>query len=420
MADVNRHMGPLSDEGTVAIIGGGPGGTSCAISLLQESARLGRKINVVIFEPKFFGAHYNQCIGVLSPPFVDLLKRWLDIELPSEIFLRKIIGYVLYSGRERVDLVKSDEKDFSWAVRRVELDRFLLDTAEQMGATVIKSRVTNLEFHPEDVVIYHESGCLSSDVLVGAFGLDSTLRSVLRKITSYRPPNYLEAVVTRLHPEELSFVDALEGRIHAFLPDIHEIEFAALVPKGNHISIVVAGKKANIKVLKRFLARPEVSSLIPFDYEITHVFKGAFPNGTGRGIFGDRYVIIGDSAGLVRPFKGKGINSAIITGHLAARTILHEGISRKAFVSFYEACRFLTQDLWYGRFVRTFVNFFSNHLDLEPILRAAKHDAVVREALYNSVSGEDTYRNIVRSCLKPGRILSILGGYFRQGADTSR
>lgn len=408
-----RHLGPLRDGGTVAIVGGGPGGTSCAISLLLGAARLGRQVKVIIFEPKTFGTHYNQCLGVLSPPLLELLENWYGITLPEGILQRRIEGYVLHSGGLDIELVEEKGKGVTWAARRVELDRFLLEKAQEFGAQVVKSRVTNLEFHPEDVVIYHEAGCLSADVMVGAFGLDSTLRSVLRKITRYRPPRYLGAVVTKLHPADLSFIEAFKGMIHVYLPQIREIEFAALVPKGNHVSIIVAGDKANIKVLKKFLLLPEVRMMLPFEYEVTHVFKGEFPNETGKGTYGDRYVLVGDSAGLIRPFKGKGVNSAVITGRICAETILGEGISRQAFDRFHEQCRFLTQDLWYGRFVRKFVIFSSNHLSLRPVLRAAQNDRVMRRALYNSVSGDDTYRSIVRSCLNPGTLASILAWYLR-------
>ena len=64
---------PLKDNSTVAIIGGGPGGASCAIKLLKECKRTGRKIRVVIFEGKDFDHHFNQCVGVLSPPFQSIL-----------------------------------------------------------------------------------------------------------------------------------------------------------------------------------------------------------------------------------------------------------------------------------------------------------------------------------------------------------
>ena len=413
MAEQINHMGPLRDGGTVAVIGGGPGGASCAISLLKKSEMEGREIKVVLFEPKFFGSHYNQCLGVLSPPIIDLLDEWFDIQLPPELFQRKITGYVLHSGEKEIVLTKGNDESASWAIRRVHLDKFLLDAAQQMGAEVVKSRVTNLEFHPEDMVVYHEGGCLSADVMVGAFGLDSTLRSVLRNSTPYHPPDYIEAVVTIIHPPDLSLIDVLDDKIHAYLPNMAEIEFAALVPKGNHISIVVAGKKVNIKVLKKFLGLPEVSSMLPFEYEVTNAFKGSFPNETGKGIYGDRYVLIGDSAGLVRPFKGKGINSAVITGHLAAQTILNDGISQQAFDLFYDKCRFLTQDLWYGRFVRTFVTFFSNHLSLIPFLDAAKGDEVMYNALYGAISGEDSYMNIVRSCFNGKTALAVVSSYLR-------
>lgn len=38
-----RDRGPLKDGGRVAIVGGGPGGTGCAIALMQRSRRMGRE-----------------------------------------------------------------------------------------------------------------------------------------------------------------------------------------------------------------------------------------------------------------------------------------------------------------------------------------------------------------------------------------
>ena len=34
--------------------------------------------------------------------------------------------------------------------------------------------------------------------------------------------------------------------------------------------------------------------------------RGCFPVKPAKHLFGDRYVTIGDAAGLIRPFKGKG------------------------------------------------------------------------------------------------------------------
>ncbi len=61
----------INDGDTVCIVGGGPGGSACAMTLLREARRLSREINVVLLEHKKFAEqrHYNQYIGVLSPPF---------------------------------------------------------------------------------------------------------------------------------------------------------------------------------------------------------------------------------------------------------------------------------------------------------------------------------------------------------------
>ena len=406
-------LGPLGDGGRVAIVGGGPGGTSCAMTILKEARRRSLDVEVVLYEPKYFGHHYNQCFGVISPPLLDILKDHFGIVLPEHMIKREITGYVLYSKRRSLYLKDEDGLEISHALRRVELDRFLFDEARKMGVKVERSRVTYIEFHPEDVVIYSESGSYSADVLVGAFGLDSTLRSALRRRTNYIPPSYLETVVTRIHPEDPSFLERFKGNIHAHLPPIRGIEFGALVPKGNHITIVVAGKRVDIKILKRFMKLPAVEAMLPPFYKVTEVFKGAFPNGPARGFFGDRFVLIGDSAGLIRPFKGKGINSAVITGKIAGETIVNEGISEDAFRSFEARCQDLIGDLWYGRFVRWLVVVLSWTFSLDPIIDLASRNATLRKALFNSVSGRDTYRRIVRSCLKPGILFGILWSYIK-------
>jgi flavin-dependent dehydrogenase len=406
-------LGPLRDGGKVAIVGGGPGGTSCAMTILGEARKLSINVEVVLFEPKRFGHHYNQCFGVISPPLLDILKEDFGIVVPESLLLRDIIGYVLHSKRKHINLRDEEGSEISHALRRVELDRLMFEEAMRRGMKVESSRVTYIEFHPEDVVIYSESGCYSADVMVGAFGIDSTLRSAMRRRTHYIPPSYLETVVTKIHHEDTSFLDKYEGYIHAHLPPIRGVEFAALVPKGDHVTIVVAGKRVDIKILKRFLKLPAVKDMLPSSYEVTEVFKGNFPNGPARGFFGDRFVLVGDSAGLIRPFKGKGINSAVITGRIAGETIIHQGISGEAFLSFQDRCSELIGDLWYGRLVRYLVVFLSSTFSLDPIIELAERNTLLRRALFNSVSGHDTYRNIVISCFRPRILLGLLWSYLK-------
>ena len=58
------------------------------------------------------------------------------------------------------------------------------------------------------------------------------------------------------------------------------------------------------------------------------LFKGKFPRRVSKGYSVDRYLVVGDAAGFIRPFKGKGINTALLSGVEAAHAALEAGISR--------------------------------------------------------------------------------------------
>ena len=75
----------LAQGSRVVIIGGGPGGSACALALQRKAAELGIKLQITLVEGKQFldEKHYNQCVGVLSPPLPSLLEE--DLGPPSII-----------------------------------------------------------------------------------------------------------------------------------------------------------------------------------------------------------------------------------------------------------------------------------------------------------------------------------------------
>ena len=133
----------INDGDTVCVVGGGPGGSACAMVLLQEARQLGRKIRVVLIEHKKFSEnrHYNQCIGVLSPPFEDILKNELDLTLPENLVLNDMEGYCLHSDLLSLDLI-GEESGRSVSVTRSKFDAFMLEEAQKAGAQVVHNRVT--------------------------------------------------------------------------------------------------------------------------------------------------------------------------------------------------------------------------------------------------------------------------------------
>ncbi|MDI6782744.1 MAG: NAD(P)/FAD-dependent oxidoreductase, partial [bacterium] len=315
---------------------------------------------------------------------------------PTHLIQRKIDGYYLHSDNNVLKLQEKDEP--SLAVRRVNFDEYLLAHAKSVGVKVYHSRVTDLEFSAAQVMVYSESKCQTADVVIGAFGLDDGGIKLFEHSTAYHPPQMIHSIVTKIHPGE-GYVTAFEDYIHAFLPSLKKIEFGAVTPKRNHFTVNIAGAEVTAEWMNRFLSLPQVLNLLPEYFNIKpeeiDYFKGKIPISPARGLFGDRYVTIGDAGGLVRPFKGKGINSALITGMLAAQTIMNEGISATAFRKYYFACAEITNDLIYGRILRQLAIRSANWGWLDALLEVAKQDARFRTFLFHCVSAHKPYKQII-------------------------
>ena len=172
-----------------------------------------------------------------------------------------------------------------------------------------------------------------------------------------------------------------------------------MTPKGDHISINIAGRNVSSKVMLEFLRSEPVQRFLPPHQrreKPLNYFKGKFPIAPAQNLFGDRYVTIGDAAWLIRPFKGKGINSAINTGIFAARSIMRHGVSKKAFQeNFYADCWELTQDLPFGRCVRVLTNLATDLKFMDQMIAVAATDKSFMKAMFNSVSGHLSYKRII-------------------------
>jgi flavin-dependent dehydrogenase/ribosomal protein S18 acetylase RimI-like enzyme len=420
----------LHDNSTVVIIGGGPGGAACAIKLLQGADARGLKLRVLIFEGKDFSLHANQCVGVLSPPVEEVLAKELDIQLPPSIVKRQIFGYRLHGAHENLLLTghgatASDvgQGRATYAVERAEFDQFMLDRARELGAEIIESRVTGIEFVRGDgldeVRVYSESEYERADVVIGAFGLDEAMLSVFEEVTRQdgryeRPSKWLKSYLTTIETTARFEREKLGHIVHAFLlpPRCPRIEFGAITPKGDHILVNIAGEQVSSRDLDLFLQMPEVQALLPgFDPATINYYEGRFPSAPARGAYGHRYALVGDATGWLRPFKGKGINTAILTGVRAANVMLEHGVSKEALENYRRDCSDLLGDYRYGVIVRRLM-LMGARLCLDPIIDVGKTDPLMYDALFDSVSGHDSYRNIIKRSLKPQLVRKVAARMF--------
>ena len=399
----------------IVIIGGGPGGSACALALERKAAELGKPVRISLIEGKQFRGekHYNQCVGVLSPPLPDLMETDLGIPFPMDLCQVNIKGYVLHSSKEEIKL-EGDEDD-SYALRRVQFDQYMLLKVMERGIEIFPGRAVDLEFHPDRVIVYTESLPIEADVVVGAFGLDEGSAGMFSRHTAYKAPEAIDSLVTKCHPQPEEETN-LEGFIHAFLLSNPRIEFGAVTPKCTHCTINIAGNSIDTPLMDNFINQPSVQAVIPEvdrqhpngDHDLIY-FKGRFPRSLARNYYGDRYVMIGDAAGLVRAFKGKGVTTAVLTGIRAAETILNYGYTREIFHKHYRTANHdIIQDLPYGRAMRLLTIFMSRVGLLDPVLRAAHTTPDLQSALFDAVSAHALYREVFAKSLRPKTVFAIL------------
>lgn len=421
---MTANFDALRSGGHVVVIGGGPGGTACALALKRIADEISSPIKITILESKQFlnERHYNQCVGVLSPPLPELLEERLYIPFPRELCLVDIDGYILHTSGEQITL--GGMKDGSVAVRRVQFDGYMLEKVKENGIEVLPIRAVDLEFHTDRVLVYTENEPVYADVVVGAFGLDEGSASMFARLTPYRPPASIDSIVTKYNPNS-GCIEEFGTKIYAYLPADPHIEFGAITPKCNHLTINIAGKHVNSDMMLTFLSSPGVRDALPnsdsgqtLDLEALHFYKGRFPSSLARGYYGDRYVMIGDASGLVRAFKGKGSTTAMVTGIRAAETIMTKGISRQVFDEFYrEANQDIISDLPYGRAMRQFTIFTSRFGLLDPVLRAAQVSPDLRDALYEAVSGHGYYKDVLKKSLRLDVIGAIVKAIFQKSSQ---
>jgi flavin-dependent dehydrogenase len=408
----------LRDGSRVAIIGGGPGGSACAIRLLREAKRRGLKLRVTIYEPKQFPRQHNPCIGVLAPPTAELLRERLGLELPPEMIKRTIKGYRLHGDRNEIDLRAPSTDEPALMVSRSDFDRLLLERAVEEGALLLSDRVTGLEFHPDNlehpVRLYSEGASHSADMIVAACGLDDGLLSVLEQVSPRkrryeRPGESMHSIIIKLPCDERYIEKRLGGVIHAFLlSDLPRIEFGAISPKQDHVLVNIMGRRVRSTDMEDFLLHRKVRNLLPrFNLQQLDYYEGHAPVRHARHVFWDRFVAVGDATGWLRPFKGMGITTAIQTGTAAADVMIERGLDAVALEAYVLRLRILTEDHYHGRLLRRLCRMGMSTGVMDGVIELAKTNEELYTILYNTISGRHSYRRIARDLLRTALVFKM-------------
>jgi flavin-dependent dehydrogenase len=426
----------LENGSKVAVIGGGPAGSFFTYFLLEMAARVKLQLQVDIYEPKDFftpgPANCNHCGGIVSESLVQLLATE-GIKLPPSVVQKAIDSYIIHTdtGSRRID-PPTREKRIAALFRGSgprgikeqkyrSFDGFLLELASDKG-NHIDNKDNKRHDHDsgKPVLITKEGDSHPYDLVTVAAGVNSTALKIFADSRHrYRPPQKTRTFIGEIPMDPETIQTYMGHSMHVFLLNLPRLEFAALIPKSDYITLCLLGDKIDNQLVDMFLNSPAVKRLLPpgKEHESRVCHCAPFINTKQAGPpFCDRVVLIGDS-GATRLYKD-GIGAAYRTAKACASTAVFHGVSAEDFNQHYykAAYKAICTDNIFGKLTFAVINVVSK---LGParrgILRLVdkeqqnpKSKKRMSAVLWDSFTGSASYRAIFRRTLHPAFLSKLL------------
>ncbi|HEX3742474.1 MAG TPA: geranylgeranyl reductase family protein [Bryobacteraceae bacterium] len=311
----------------VAILGGGPAGAFAAAQLASAG------LKVQLFDEKL--AWEKPCGGGLTCKAYQQYPFLLNNSIPK----REVRETVLAAPRAGEVSLKLDDPLLIYS--RLDLNRMLLERAEQAGAQIEKARVNSIERGAFGWQLRTSGGTASADFCIVATGARNPLRDVGTQLRAEDTMSALGYYVPGTQARiDIQFLPHLEGYIWVF-------------PRCGHLSVGICGKGEPAASLRRRLEL--YMSQHGISWKDAKFYSHLLPSldassWRGNRVAGDGWMAVGDAAGLVDPITGEGLYYAMRSGDLAAQTIIDDACAPAGLPSAYGAIlrRDFASDLEFG------------------------------------------------------------------------
>ncbi len=293
-------------ESEFIIIGAGPAGSTLAYELASQ----GR--DVILLDKANF-PRPKTCAGGLNLRALRLLPFSLAGVVENYITGRSFTHHLRYS------FLRKSPEPFMVTVRRENLDFFLVKQAQDRGALFREQTPWQALYQDErGVEIETPAGKLRAKYLIGADGAQS---QVARNLGLQEGRTYILAVHSEI-PSSL-FPEQAPDVIHIDWGSLQR-SYAYLFPKNNYLALGAGGYQVPALALRKYQRaflfnhwRREAENIpfsttgffLPLRKKRSPIYKG-------------RCLLIGDAAGLVDPFTGEGIYSAIRSAQISAPLLI--------------------------------------------------------------------------------------------------
>lgn len=318
----------------VCIVGAGPAGASLSHFLAKE------KIDHVLIDKASFPRD-KVCGDGITVDVLNVLKR-ISPQLLEEFAVTSGMlpswGFCFRgaNGKELRYDFKNDGFPYApfYTSRRLHLDDFLIKKLDRQQTHFLPhTTVTDLERHGEGVEVFYKNGegekSLRAKLVIGAEGekpivtrhlglphyrekqhLIGALRVYYKNVKGFNPGNHLEFFFDK---------KLLPGYFWAFPLSDNEANVGL-----GMVSSAISAKKYNLKKMlgEVMESNPYVREMFAEAEPLEKPVGWGLPLITPqRQIAGENYALIGDAAGMIEPFTGKGIGPGMMSARICAEHI---------------------------------------------------------------------------------------------------
>ena len=313
----------MNEAFDVAIIGGGPAGSSAGTLL----AKAGRR--VVIFEKEKF-PRFSVGESTL-PAILNTLERMgVKEKIDNGGFLIKYGGEIVSACGQRVRFYFRNgfkaKRPTAYQVLRSEFDKILLDHAAETGCDVRQQTPVNaFEINDDGVTLSSGHG---GQVVRAKYVIDCSGRNCLigNRFQLKRPIPNLRKFSLYAYYDDVRREDGPDGTLTRMVRT-KDSWFWMIPLRGKTTSIGVVMDTEKFRGLKMnpeealahcIAEQPVVNESMENARRVTKVYATGDFSYRNKQLFGDRWLLAGDAAGFIDPVFSSGVYLALLSGEQAA------------------------------------------------------------------------------------------------------